>query len=126
LREIMQTAERLGFAALPIPTRAVNGLFDAGAPLAETWTMATARAAGTRRLRCFMAIRPGFIAAGLLAQTVATLAQISRGRGELHLVPGGIPGDCERLGLALDHAGRYAQAEEGGRAAGRVARGAVR
>src|SRR2546425_8310407 len=46
LREVVQTAERLGWHALLIPTRFVNGLFDEGAPLAETWTMATALAAG--------------------------------------------------------------------------------
>ena len=108
----MQTAERLGFSSLLIPTRLVNGLFDEDAPLAETWTMATALAAVTSRIRFLIAIRPGFIAAGLLAQMVATLEQISQGRVDLNIVPGGIPGDFERLGVALDHAGRYAQAEE--------------
>jgi alkanesulfonate monooxygenase len=112
LREVVQAAERLGFSSLLIPTRFVNGLFDEGAPLAETWTMATALAAVTSRIRFLIAIRPGFIAAGLLAQMVATLDQISRGRVDLNIVPGGIPGDFERLGVALDHAGRYAQAEE--------------
>ena len=112
LREVVQTAERLEFSSLLIPTRFVNGLFDEGAPLAETWTMATALAAVTSRIRFLIAIRPGFIAAGLLAQMVATLDQISRGRVDLNIVPGGIPGDFERLGVELDHAGRYAQAEE--------------
>jgi alkanesulfonate monooxygenase len=112
LREIVQTAERQGFASLLIPTRFVNGLFDEGAPLAETWTMATALAAITSRIRFLIAIRPGFIAAGLLAKMVATLDQISRGRVDLNIVPGGIQGDFERLGVEIDHAGRYAQAEE--------------
>ena len=47
----MQTAERQGFASLLIPTRFVNGLFDKGALLAETWTMTTALAAVTSRIR---------------------------------------------------------------------------
>jgi alkanesulfonate monooxygenase len=64
LREVVQTAERLGFHSLLIPTRFVNGLFDEGAPLVETWTMATALAAVTSRIRFLIAIRPGFIAAG--------------------------------------------------------------
>ena len=59
VREVVQTAERLGFASLLIPTRFVNGLFDEGAPLAETWTMATALAAVTSRIRFLIAIRPG-------------------------------------------------------------------
>ena len=112
LREIVQTAERLGFSSLLIPTRFVNGLFDEGAPLAETWTMATALAAVTSRIRFLIAIRPGFIAAGLLAKMVATLDQISHGRVDINIVPGGIPGDFERLGVEIDHAGRYEQAEE--------------
>jgi len=47
----VQTAERQGFASLLIPSRFVNGLFDKGAPLAETWTMATALTAVTNRIR---------------------------------------------------------------------------
>jgi alkanesulfonate monooxygenase len=112
LRDVVQTAERLGFSSLLIPTRFVNGLFDEGAPLAETWTMATALAAVTSRIHFLIAIRPGFIAAGLLAKMVATLDQISRGRVDINIVPGGIQGDFERLGVEIDHAGRYEQAEE--------------
>ena len=112
LRQVVQTAERLGFASLLIPTRFVNGLFDEGAPLAETWTMATALAAVTSRIHFLIAIRPGFIAAGLLAKMIATLDQISHGRVDINLVPGGIQGDFERLGVEIDHAGRYEQAEE--------------
>jgi alkanesulfonate monooxygenase len=112
LREVAQTAERLAFSSLLIPTRFVNGLFDEGAPLAETWTMATALAAVTSRIRFLIAIRPGFIAAGLLAKMIATLDQISHGRVDLNIVPGGIQGDFERLGVESDHAGRYEQAEE--------------
>ena len=33
-------------------------------------------------------------------------------RVDLNIVPGGIPGDFERLGVEIDHAGRYEQAEE--------------
>ena len=109
---MVQTSERLGFHALLIPTRFVNGLFDEGAPLAETWTMATALAAVTSRIHFLIAIRPGFIAAGLLAKMIATLDQISGGRVDINIVPGGIQGDFERLGVEIDHAGRYEQAEE--------------
>ncbi len=112
LRAVVHTAERLGYHALLIPTRFVNGLFDEGAPLAETWTMATALAAVTTRIRLLIAVRPGFIAAGLLAKMIATLDEISGGRVDINIVPGGIGGDFERLGVAIDHAGRYAQAEE--------------
>ena len=112
LREVVQTAEDHGFHSLLIPTRFVNGLFAEEAPLAETWTMATALAAVTSRIRFLIAVRPGFVAAGLFAKMVATLDQISHGRVDINIVPGGIQNDFERLGVDIDHAGRYEQAEE--------------
>ena len=112
LTRVVQTAEAQGYQGLLIPTRFVNGLFDEGAPLMETWTTATALATVTNRIRFLIAVRPGFIAAGLLAKMVATLDQISRGRVDINIVPGGIRHDFERLGVDSDHAGRYEQAEE--------------
>ena len=72
LREVVQNAEALGFHSLLIPTRFANGLFESSAPLAETWTTATALAAVTDRIRLLIAVRPGFIAPGLFAQMAAT------------------------------------------------------
>lgn len=112
LKRVAQTAERQGFYSLLVPTRFVNGLFDEGAPLMETWTTATALAAVTERIRFLIAIRPGFVAAGLLAKMVATLDQISQGRIDINIVPGGIKHDFERFGVDTDHDGRYDQAEE--------------
>jgi alkanesulfonate monooxygenase len=112
LREVVQTAEQEGYYSLLIPTRFVNGLFDERAPLAETWTMATALAAVTTRIRFLVAVRPGFISPGLFAQMAATFDQISHGRLDINVVPGGIQGEFERLGEQSDHAHRYARAEE--------------
>ncbi len=112
LREVVQTAEDEGFYSLLIPTRFANGLFDEGEPLAETWTMATALAAVTSRIRILIALRPGFISPGLFAQMAATLDQLSGGRIDINIVPGGIQGDFERLGETSDHAHRYSRAEE--------------
>jgi alkanesulfonate monooxygenase len=112
LRRVVQTAEDGGFYSLLIPTRFANGLFEESAPLAETWTYATALAAVTRRIRFLIAVRPGFISTGLFAQMVAALDQISGGRVDVNVVPGGIAGDFERLGEASDHDTRYDRAEE--------------
>ena len=112
LSEVVRTAEDEGFYSLLIPTRFANGLFDEGEPLAETWTMATALAAVTSRIRFLIAVRPGFISPGLFAQMAATLDRISGGRIDINIVPGGIQGDFERLGEVSDHAHRYARAEE--------------
>ena len=112
LRRVVETAEAEGYYSLLIPTRFANGLFEETAPLAETWTMATALAAVTRRIRFLVAVRPGFISPGLFAQMGATLDQISGGRLDVNVVPGGIQGDFERLGVTMDHDKRYEQAEE--------------
>ena len=112
LRRVVEAADAEGYYSLLIPTRFANGLFDESAPLAETWTMVTALAAVTRRIRFLVAVRPGFISTGLFAQMAATLDQISGGRLDLNVVPGGIQGDFERLGVTMDHDTRYEQAEE--------------
>ena len=112
LRSVVETAERNGFSSLLIPTRFANGLFDEGAPLTETWTTVTALAAVTSRIRFLVAVRPGFISPGLFGQMAATLDQISGGRLDLNVVPGGIQGDFERFGEQSDHAHRYERAEE--------------
>ncbi len=112
LRKVVETAEQLGYYSLLIPTRFSNGLFEESAPLAETWTTVTALAAITSRIRFLVAVRPGFISTGLFAQMAASLDQISRGRIDLNVVPGGIQGDFERLGEQIDHDRRYDRAEE--------------
>src|SRR6266542_3825635 len=112
LRKVVETAEQLGYYSLLIPTRFSNGLFEESAPLAETWTTVTALAAVTSRIRFLVAVRPGFISTGLFAQMAATLDQISGGRIDLNVVPGGIQGDFERLGAQIDHDRRYDGADE--------------
>jgi alkanesulfonate monooxygenase len=112
LRSVVEAAENAGYHSLLIPTRFVNGLFEESAPLAETWTMVTALAAVTSRIRFMVAVRPGFVAPGLFAQMAATLDQVSGGRIDVNIVPGGIQGDFERLGVTIDHDTRYQQAEE--------------
>jgi len=112
LSDVVRTAEAEGFYSLLIPTRFSNGLFEQNAPLAETWTMATALAAITKKIRFLIALRPGFISPGLFAQMAATLDRISNGRIDINIVPGGIQGDFERLGEHSDHSHRYTRAEE--------------
>lgn len=112
LRRVVETAEEYGYYSLLIPTRFANGLFAEDAPLAETWTTATALAAVTSRIRFLIAVRPGFIALGLFAQMAAALHQISQGRVDINIVPGGIQNDFERVGEESTHETRYERAEE--------------
>src|SRR5262245_63748141 len=104
LRRVVETAEAQGYYSLLIPTRFANGLFEETAPLAETWTTVTALAAVTRRIRFLVAVRPGFISTGLFAQMAAALDQISGGRLDLNVVPGGIQ-DRKSTRLNSSHLG---------------------
>ena len=112
LRDVVLNAERLGYHSLLIPTRFANGSFEHAAPLAETWTTASALCAVSSKIRLLIAVRPGITPVGLFAQQAATLHEISGGRIDINIVPGGIQGDNERLGIGGSHADRYAQAEE--------------
>lgn len=112
LKRVVDTAQDQGFYSLLIPTRFTNGLFEQMAPLAETWTTVSALASVSKRIRFLVAVRPGFISTGLFAQMASTLDQISGGRLDINVVPGGIQGDMERMGEISDHAQRYARAEE--------------
>ena len=112
LSEVVKAAEENDFYSMLIPTRFANGLFDQGAPLAETWTMVTALAAQSRKIRFLIAVRPGFVNPGLFAQMAATLSQITGGRVDLNVVPGGIKGEFEKMGERIDHDTRYERAEE--------------
>ena len=97
LKQVAQTAEDCGFYSMLIPTRFANGLFSEDAPLAETWTTATALAAVTSKIRFLVAVRPGFIALGLFAQMAAAFHEMSGGRLDINIVPGGIQNDFERV-----------------------------
>ncbi len=109
---VAQAAESAGYANMLVPTRLVNGSFEEGAALAETWTTVSATAPLTSRLRFLIAVRPGLIATGLFAKMAATLDQITRGRIDINVVPGGIEGDLERLGESSGHDQRYERAAE--------------
>ena len=112
LRDVVLNAERLGYHSLLIPTRFANGSFEHSAPLAETWTTASALCAVSSSIRLLIAVRPGVTPLGLFAQQAATLHEISAGRIDINIVPGGIQGDNERLGIHGSHADRYALADE--------------
>jgi len=112
LSDIVKMAEESGFYSMLIPTRFSNGMFEETAPLAETWTTATALMALTQKIRFLVAVRPGYISTGLFAQMAAAFDNISSSRLDINLVPGGIQGDVDRFGETLDHSGRYDRAKE--------------
>jgi alkanesulfonate monooxygenase len=103
LAQVAQAADGLGFTSVLTPT----GLF-----CEDPWVVAAALAATTRRLKFMIAVRPGLIAAPLVAQMAATFQRVSGDRLLFNIVIGGDSDEQHRYGDWLDHDERYARAEE--------------
>ncbi|HZQ34335.1 MAG TPA: LLM class flavin-dependent oxidoreductase [Dehalococcoidia bacterium] len=99
---IAQTAEAHGFA---------GALIGAGWGRTDTFTLATALAARTRRFQPLAAIRPGYWQPAQFACAAATLDQLSEGRLLVNIVTGK---DAHRAygDFADDPASRYARTRE--------------
>lgn len=103
LREIAQAADRLGFGGVLLPT---------GPACLDGWTVASALAPLTERLKFLVALRPGVLTPALAARQALALDRISGGRVLLNVVTGGNPQALEADGLFLSHAQRYEQTAE--------------
>jgi alkanesulfonate monooxygenase len=103
LREIATAADRLGFGGVLLPT---------GPACLDGWTVTSALAPLTERLKFLVALRPGVQTPAQAARQAVALDRISRGRLLLNVVTGGNPGDLEADGLFLSHDERYEQTFE--------------
>jgi len=103
LREIAQAADRLGFGGVLLPT---------GPACLDGWTVASALAPLTERLKFLVALRPGVLTPAMAARQAVALDRISNGRLLLNVVTGGNPGDLEADGILLSHDERYRQTSE--------------
>jgi alkanesulfonate monooxygenase len=103
LRDIAVAADRLGFAGALLPTG--NNCLDG-------WTVGSALAPLTERLRFLLALRPGILTPALAARQAAALDRISGGRLLLNVVTGGLPKELAGDGLLLGHDERYQQTDE--------------
>src|ERR1700761_603292 len=103
LRDIAQAADRLCFGGALLPT---------GPNCLDGWTVASALAPQTQRLRFLVALRPGFLTPGLAARQSAALDRVSDGRLLLNIVTGGSPKELAGDGLLLDHDERYVLTDE--------------
>ena len=111
-RRVAQNAERLGFDTILVPTAFSNGQYAVESPVVDSWTLATALAAVTKRIRILVAQRPGFINPGVAAMMAATFDDVSSGRLAYNIVTAGVPGDMEMFGDRLEHDARYRRAAE--------------
>jgi len=103
IREIAAAADRLGFGGVLLPT---------GPACMDAWTVASALAPLTERLKFLIALRPGVLSPANAARQAVAFDQISGGRLLLNVVTGGNPTDLEADGLFLSHDERYAQTAE--------------
>lgn len=103
LRQIAQAADTLGFKGVLIPT---------GRSCEDAWVIASSLINFTEQLKFLVAIRPGVISPTVSARMAATLDRISNGRLLINVVSGGDPDEQQGDGNFLDHAQRYAEADE--------------
>jgi len=103
MRDIAQAVDRLGFEGVLLPT---------GPSCFDGWTLTSALAPLTQRLKFLVALRPGIIAPGYAARQAAALDQVLDGRLLLNIVTGGNPGELAQDGVHLEHDQRYVQTEE--------------
>lgn len=103
MRDLALAVDRLGFEGVLLPT---------GHACLDGWTLASALAPLTRKLRFLVALRPGIMSPALAARQAAALDIISNGRLLLNVVTGGNPTELAYDGLYLDHDERYRQTDE--------------
>ena len=103
LRQIAGAADELGYYGVLLPT---------GRSCEDSWVVASALAALTKRLRFLVAVRPGLQEPSVAARMAATLDRISDGRLLVNVVTGGDPVELKGDGIFLDHDARYAVTAE--------------
>jgi alkanesulfonate monooxygenase len=102
-RQIAQAVDELGYHGVLLPT---------GRSCEDSWVMASALAALTRRLRFLVAIRPGLQSPSVAARMAATFDRLSEGRLLINVVTGGDPVELAGDGIFLDHEERYRLTDE--------------
>lgn len=103
IRQIAETADRLGYDGLLIPT---------GASCTDPWVTAASLAATTRRIKLLVALRTSVTGPTLGARQAAALDEALGGRLLLNVVPGGDATELAADGVFLDHDVRYEAADE--------------
>jgi len=97
-KDILLTADRLGYKNILLPTSYVVGQ--------EVLTFAGAAGAQTQQINLLVAIRTGEIHPPMLARHIATLDHILKGRLTINIINSDLPGTKE------DHEMRYRRCEE--------------
>ncbi len=113
IREVSQTADRLGYHTMLIPELYLNDRKGPQAPSLEAWALTAAVLAVTERLRVMTAIRPGFHLPAVSAKTISTLSDLAPGRVALNVVAAWWAEEAKQFGGHFPaHDERYDQARE--------------
>lgn len=102
-RQIAETADRLGYDGLLIPT---------GASCTDPWVTAASLVTATRRIKLLVALRTSITGPTVGARQAAALDEALGGRLLLNVVPGGDPTELAADGVFLSHDERYEAADE--------------
>ncbi len=103
LQQIAQTADRLGFTGVLIPT---------GRSCEDAWLVAASMIPVTQRLKFLVALRPSVVSPTVAARQAATPDRLSNGRALFNLVTGSDPAELAGDGVFLDHTERYEASAE--------------
>lgn len=103
LQQIAQTADRLGFTGVLIPT---------GRSCEDAWLVAASMIPVTQRLKFLVALRPSVVSPTVAARRAATTDRLSNGRALFNLVTGSDPAELAGDGVFLDHTERYEASAE--------------
>ncbi|MGN6125299.1 MAG: LLM class flavin-dependent oxidoreductase [Humibacter sp.] len=113
IKEVSQLADRLGYDITLVPELYLNDRKGVDAPSLEAWSLSSAIAAVTERLRIMTAVRPGFHLPTVAAKTSATLQDISGDRFSLNVVSAWWAEEAKQYGGQFaSHDQRYVQSRE--------------
>ncbi|MEP6479294.1 MAG: LLM class flavin-dependent oxidoreductase [Rhodoglobus sp.] len=113
VRRVSQSADALGYDITLVPELYLNDRKGIDAPSLEAWSLSSAIAAVTTRLRIMTAVRPGFHLPTVIAKTSATIADISNDRFSLNVVSAWWAEEAKQYGgVFASHDERYLQATE--------------
>ena len=113
IKRVSQLADTLGYDLTLVPELYLNDRKGVDAPSLEAWSLSSAIAAVTSRLRIMTAVRPGFHLPTVIAKTSATLADISSDRFSLNVVSAWWAEEAKQYGgVFASHDERYLQSSE--------------
>jgi len=113
VKQVVQTAERVGFDLTLIPELNLNDIKGVAAPSLEAWALTAAIAAVTEKLELMAAVRPGYHLPAVTAKQAATIDEVSAGRFTLNVVSAWWEEESRQYGGTFSaHDDRYARSTE--------------